>query len=75
MGIQEKLDHVIQKDKPAGWDVKTDAVNDNERCIYRTCLTQNEYQADNVSIWQLIKAVVLKTDAWITNSWNTHTKF
>eukprot|EP00957_Ditylum_brightwellii_P034767 2634985-Ditylum_brightwellii.AAC.1 len=65
MGIQGKLDHVIQKDKPAGWDVKTNAVYDNEKHIYRTCFTGNEYQADNVSIWLLIKEAVLKTDAYM----------
>eukprot|EP00957_Ditylum_brightwellii_P039993 3027033-Ditylum_brightwellii.AAC.1 len=65
MGIQGKLDYVIQKDKPSGWDIKTDAVNDNERCIYRTHLTGNDYQADNASIWQLIKEAVLKIDVWM----------
>eukprot|EP00957_Ditylum_brightwellii_P102611 7820756-Ditylum_brightwellii.AAC.1 len=65
MGIQGKLDHMIQKDKPAGWDVKTGAVNENERCIYRTHLTGNKYQTENVSIWQLIKEAVLKIDVWM----------
>ena len=64
MGIQGKLDYVIRRDKPAGWDVEVDATNDNERRVYRTRLTGVEFDTDNETVWHLLKDAVLTTDAW-----------